>query len=77
MVEKASLVIVFCSSHEKEKPSENLGRESGRAVSKVPNSILVQKMSSRASGRMKTYEPETVPFENYKEVSVENIKEAC
>lgn len=71
VVEKASFVNVFCSSHEKEKTlragvvgrfrrrnelesvKRNLGSENGRAVCKVPNSILVQKMSSRAPGRLK------------------------
>ena len=58
----------------------NAGRESKKAVGKVPNDILVQRMSSAASGRLKKYEPldtrDFVPFEDYEELSVENIKEA-
>ena len=50
-------------------------------MGKVPNDILVQRMSSAASGRLKKYEPldtrDFVPFEDYEELSVENIKEAC
>jgi len=59
----------------------NAGRESKKAVGKVPNDILVQRMFSAASGRLKKYKPldtrDFVPFEDYEELSVENIKEAC
>ena len=59
----------------------NAGRESKKAVGKVPNDILVQRMSSAASGRLRKYEPldtkDFVSFEDYEELSVENIKEAC
>ena len=34
----------------------NAGRESKKAVGNVPNDILVQRMSSAASGRLKKYE---------------------
>ena len=59
----------------------NAGRESKKAVGKVPNDILLQRMSSTASGRLKKYEPldtrDFASFENYDELSVEKIKEAC
>ena len=59
----------------------NAGRESKKAVGKVPNDILVQRMSSAVSGRLRKYEPldtkDFVSFEDYEELSVENIKEAC
>ena len=48
---------------------------------KVPSYILVQRMSSTASGRLKKYEPldtrDFVPFKDYEELNLENIKEAC
>ena len=51
------------------------------AVGKVPSDILVQRMSSTASGRLKKYEPldtrDFVLFEDYEELNLENIKEAC
>ena len=50
-------------------------------VGKIPSDILVQRMSSTASGRLKKYEPldtrDFVPFEDYEELNLENIKEAC
>ena len=50
-------------------------------VGKVPSDILVQRMSSTASGRLKKYEPfdtrAFVPFKDYEELILENIKEAC
>ena len=59
----------------------NAGRESKKAVGKVPNDILVQRMSSTASGSLKKYEPlntrDFVSFEDYDELSAEKIKEAC
>ena len=59
----------------------NAGRESKKAVGEIPNDILVQRISSTASGRLKKYESldtrDFVPFEDYEELSVENIKEAC
>ena len=49
--------------------------------SKVPSDILVQRMASVASGRLKKYEPlaprDLVPFEDYEELSIDNIKDAC
>lgn len=48
---------------------------------KVPVNILVQRMSSTLSGRLKKYDPldtrDFVPFGEYEELSLENIKEAC
>lgn len=49
---------------------------------KVPTDILVQRMSTLASGRAKKYEPldtrDFIPFGNlYNELSIENIKSAC
>ena len=50
-------------------------------VGKVPSNILVQRMSSTASGRLKKYEPldtrDFLPFEDDKELNLENMKEAC
>ena len=50
-------------------------------LGKVPSDILVQRMSSTASGRLKKYEPldtrDFVPFEDCEELNLENIKEAC
>ena len=47
----------------------------------APNGILVQRMSSTASGRLKKCEPldtrEFVPFGEYDDLTIENIKEAC
>ena len=49
-------------------------------MGKVPSDILVQTISSTASGRLKKYEPldtrDFVPFEDYEELNLENIKEA-
>ena len=57
----------------------NNAKKSG--MGKVPSNILVQKMSSTASGRLKKYEPldtrDFVPFEHDEELNLENIKEAC
>ena len=45
------------------------------------NDILVQRMSSTASGRLKKFEPldtrDLVPFSEYDDLTIENIKEAC
>ena len=50
-------------------------------VGKVPSDILVQRMSSTALGRLKKCEPldprDFVPFKDYEELNLENIKEAC
>ena len=50
-------------------------------VGKVPSDILVQRMSSSASGPLKKYEAldtrDFVPFEDYEELNLENIKDAC
>ncbi|CAB4028783.1 transient receptor potential cation channel subfamily M member 6-like, partial [Paramuricea clavata] len=52
-----------------------------RALGKIPNDILVQRMSTTPSGRLKKYEPldtrDFVPFSDYEELSIENIKDAC
>jgi hypothetical protein len=57
------------------------GREKKSRGVKVPSDILVQRMSSVASGRLKKYEPldtrDFVPFEDYDELSTDNIKDAC
>ena len=48
---------------------------------KVPSDILVRRMSSTASGRLKRYEPldtrDFVPLEDYEELNLENIKDTC
>ena len=50
-------------------------------MGKVSSDILVQRMSSTASGRLEKYEPldtrDFVPFKDYEELNLENIKEAC
>ena len=47
----------------------------------APNDILVQRMSSAASGRLKKFEPldtrDFVPLGEYDDLTIENIKEAC
>lgn len=47
----------------------------------VPNDILVQRMSSTASGRLKKFEPldtrDFFPFGDYDDLTIANIKEAC
>ena len=57
----------------------NAAKESRKV--KIPSDILVQRMSSPASGRLKKYKPldrrDFVPFEDHEELSMENIKEAC
>ena len=49
-------------------------------VGKVLSDILVQRMSSTASGRLKKYDPldtrDFIPFEDYEKLNLENIKEA-
>ena len=53
----------------------------GASAKAVPNDILVQRMSSTASGRLKKFEPldtrDFVPFGDYDDLTIENIKEAC
>ena len=48
---------------------------------KVPEDLLVQRISSLPIGRGKKFEPmdtkDFVPFKEYDELSIENIKEAC
>lgn len=55
--------------------------EGKRGASAVPNDILVQRTSSTASGRLKKFEPldtrDFVPFGNYDDLTIANIKEAC
>ena len=50
-------------------------------VGKASSDILVQRMLSTASEWLKKYEPldtrDFVPFEDYEELNLENIKEAC
>jgi hypothetical protein len=45
-----------------------------RALGKIPNDILVQRMSTTPSGRLKKYEPlntrDFVPFSDYEELSI-------
>ena len=52
-----------------------------RSTKNAPSDILVQRMSSTASGRLKKYEPldtrNFVPFGDYDELSIDNIKDAC
>ena len=47
----------------------------------VPNDMFVQRMSSTLSGRLKMFEPldtrDFVPFGDYNDLTIENIKEAC
>ena len=69
-----------CKEFEKRVGNKrNNAKKSG--MGKVPSNILVQKMSSTASGRLKKYEPldtrDFVPFEDDEELNLENIKEAC
>lgn len=56
-------------------------KSGGGGQGKVPSDILVQRMSSVASGRLKKYEPldtrDFVSFDEYDELSIDNIKEAC
>ena len=55
--------------------------EGKKEASAVPNDILVQHMSSTASGRLKKFEPldtrDFVPFGDYDDLTIANIKEAC
>ena len=48
---------------------------------KVPEDLLVQRMSSLPTGKGKKFEPmdtkDFVPFKDYDELSIKNIKEAC
>ena len=47
----------------------------------APNDILVQGMSSTVSARLKKFEPldtqDFVPFGEYDDLTIENVKEAC
>ena len=73
------------SDFEKRVGQKRSGRdhelEEKRVLGKVPNDILVQRMASTPSGRLKKYEPldtrDFVPFQEYDELSIDNIKEAC
>ena len=58
------------------------GNNDRKNFGKVPADILVQRMSTMPSGRMKKYEPmdtrDFIPFgNNYDELTIENIKAAC
>ena len=53
----------------------------GASAQAVPTDILVQRMSSTASGRLKKFEPldtrDFVPFGDYDDLTIANIKGAC
>ena len=53
----------------------------GAGSKAVPNDILVQRMSSTASGRLKKFETldtrDFFPFGDYDDLTIANIKEAC
>ena len=57
------------------------GSDAKKTVTKPPNDILVQRMSPTASGRLKKFEPldtrDFIPFDEYEELTLDNIKEAC
>ena len=56
-------------------------KDGKRSTRNAPSDILVQRMSSTASGRLKKYEPldtrDFVPFGDCDELSIDNIKDAC
>ena len=56
-------------------------KDGKRSTRNAPSDILVQRMSSTASGRLKKYEPldtrDFVPFGDYDELSIDNVKDAC
>ena len=66
---------------EKRVGAKRHGKGKGERPLNVPNDINVQRMSSTPSGRLKKYQPldtrDYVPFNEYDELTVENIKEAC
>lgn len=66
---------------EKEVGKKRQGKDKGERSINVPNDINVQRMSANPSGRLKKYEPldtrDYVPFNDYDELSIENIKDAC
>lgn len=66
---------------EKRVGMKRSGTDAKKAGVNVPNDILVQRMSPNASGRLKKYEPldtrDFIPFEDYEELTLDNIKEAC
>ena len=57
------------------------GKDEKRQMGNCPSDILVQRMSSTPSGKLNKYEPldtrDFVPFGDYDELSMENIKDAC
>ena len=64
-----------------ERISEKRMNGSAKKSHNVPTDIMVQRMSATASGRLKKFEPldtrDYVPFSEYTELSVVNIKKAC
>lgn len=66
---------------EKRVGMKRTGNDAKKAGTKLPNDILVQRMSPTASGRLKKFEPldtrDFIPFDNYEELTLDNIKDAC
>ena len=81
-MKRGRLVAEKESWEEFEKRVENKRNNAKKpGAGKVPSDILIQRMSSTASGRLKKYEPsdtrDFVPFKDFEELNLENIKEAC
>ena len=68
-------------SFEKRVGVKRTGTTAKKVGTNVPNDILVQRMSPNASGRLKKYEPldtrDFIPFDDYEELTIDNVKEAC
>ena len=68
-------------SFEKRVGVKRTGTTAKKVGMNVPNDILVQRMSPNASGRLKKYEPldtrDFIPFDDYEELTIDNVKEAC
>lgn len=67
---------------EKRVGMKRTGNDAKKAAgTKPPTDILVQQMSPTASGRLKKFEPldtrDFIPFDDYDELTLSNIKEAC
>ena len=66
---------------EKRVGMKRTGSDAKKTGTKAPNDILVQWMSPTASGRLKKFEPldtrDFIPFDEYEELTLDNIKEAC
>ena len=75
--------ITTCEGFEQRVGLKRIGGEKDGKIStrNAPSDILVQRMSSTASGRVKEYEPldtrDFVPFGDYDELSIDSIKDAC